>query len=306
MNYLIYGTSYKLIDAEINRIIKDTEREIYDLEETSLEEVLNDISYDSMFDENKVIILKNFGSIKDDSLIKKLINYLKSPSETTTLILVSKEKLGSKALIKELLSYLKIIETPVIKKSYELAKILGEIIKQEGYTINSNALNIFAEKCALNYDIAINEFEKLKKFKKENKSITESDIELFVSNYNMNDIFAFKDTVVNRNIEMANKMLDDLEYSKIDIVPLVIMLAKEYQTIYNIKLLSAKRLSNEEIGKTLGNMHPYRVQLLRTVSAKYSDELLEKIILYLCDLDRKLISEDNLGFDELRKFFLEI
>ena len=99
-------------------------------------------------------------------------------------------------------------------------------------------------------------------------------------------------------------MIDELEYSKMELIPIVVMLAREYITLYDIKLLAQANNTNEMISKILNNMHPYRVQLLRTTSMKYTLEALERIIMYLCDLDKRLISEDNLGFEELRKFLL--
>ena len=53
-------------------------------------------------------------------------------------------------------------------------------------------------------------------------------------------------------------------------------------------------------------MHPFRVKTLRLISNKYDlDEIKDKI-LYLANLDIKLISQDNLGLDELRKFIVEL
>lgn len=310
MNFYIYGSSYKLLDKELKKIIGDNPYQIYDLEEVSLEDVLTDINYTSMFDDKKYVVLKNISSIlsikKDDKNMQMLIDYLKSPNPLTTLLMLSKDKLASRGLQKDIASLVKVIETPVITKPYELAKLLGEVIRQNGYMINQNALNLFAEKCALNYDIALNEFDKLKGIKTDNKIISETDIINYVSNYNTNDVFAFKDKIINKDLASASKMIDELETSKMELIPIVVMLAKEYITLYNVKLLKDARRSNDEISKTLNNMHPYRVGLLVNASLKYSANDLEKIILYLCDLDRKLISEDNLGYDELRNFLLQL
>lgn len=308
MNYLIYGTSYKLVDIEIKKIVNSHKCQTYDLEEVSFEDVLIDLNYKSLFDEEKYVILKNISCIlsskKDDKNMIKLIDYLKEPNEETTLIIVSKEKPSSKGLQKEMLTYVKVIETSIFSKANELYKELGDVIRRDGYKINSNALNIFVEKCSINYDIAINEFEKLKSIKSESKVIDEKDILDYVSNYNLNDIFAFKDKVINKDLNVASQMIDELEYSKMELIPIVVMLAREYITLYDIKLLAQANNTNEMISKILNNMHPYRVQLLRTTSMKYTLESLEKIIMYLCDLDKRLISEDNLGFEELRKFLL--
>jgi DNA polymerase III delta subunit len=101
-------------------------------------------------------------------------------------------------------------------------------------------------------------------------------------------------------------MLDDLNYAKVDALPLVVMLGKEYSTLYDIKYLTTKNFTNEQISKELDNMHPFREKTLRLISNKYElDEIKDKI-LYLANLDMKLISQDNLGLDELRKFIVEL
>ena len=98
----------------------------------------------------------------------------------------------------------------------------------------------------------------------------------------------------------------DLEASKVNALPLTVMLEKEYETLYDIKYLSMQKLTNDEISKKLGNMHPFRVKTLRSSSAKYSLDEIEKDIDFLSNLDYKLVSQDNLGIDELRTFLLEL
>ncbi len=312
MNYLIYGTSYRLIDDEIKKIIQGKEHRTIYLNETPIEEIIDDVCYESMFDEQKNLIIKNFEELfqskkEESESLNSLLDYLKKPNKNAILIFISNEKLGNKGKqAKEIIALLNVIETPILTKPYELSKIFGSKISQDGYGISQNALNMFSEKCFSDYDIAYMEFEKLKKIKQGNKLITEKDVEELVSNYNTNDLFAFKDAIINKNIKKALNMIEELENSKIEIVPLVVMIAKEYQVLYNVQILSAKKISNDEIGEKLGKMHPYRVKMLKESSQKYRPGEIEKIILYLCNLDLKLVSEDNLGFDELRKFLLEL
>ena len=53
MNYLIYGTSYHLIDEEIKKIIKDKKYETKSLLDVSIKDVIEDLSYSSMFEKKK-------------------------------------------------------------------------------------------------------------------------------------------------------------------------------------------------------------------------------------------------------------
>ncbi len=309
MNYFIYGTSYRLIDAEIDKILNGKRATVYSLEEVGIDEVLEDLGYDEMFAEEKVIVLKDFESVsitKNEKAIERLINYLKEPNSSTTLIFTSREKLAARGTTKTIASLLKVIETPIISKPYELAKLMENVIRSDGYTMPKNALDMFVANSNSNYDIAVNEFEKLKKIKGNSKNITLEDVLKYTSNYNMTDSFGLKDAIINRDIAKASAMIDDLETAKMEVIGIVIMLAKEYQAIYNIKLLAKTYKMNDAIGKEMGGMHPFRVKILRDVSLKYTEEELERSILYLCNLNVKLVSEDNLGFDELRKFLLQL
>ena len=309
MNYLIYGNSYKLIDSEIEKIVKDYEKTVYFIGESSLSEIIEDVSYNSLFDEKKVIVVRYIEKLfksksEDNSELELLLNYLNNPNENVIIIFVSYEKINSRSkLNKEILSNLKVIDTPIYEKSYELVKALDPIIRKDGYVMSQNALNLFVTKCNDNYDISLMEFDKLKKIKMPGL-ITEDDVNNLVCNYNMDNIFGFKDAVLNKELKKAIELLDDLEASKVNALPLTVMLEKEYETLYDIKYLSMQKLTNEDISVKLNNMHPFRVKTLRGISAKYSLEEIEKNIEYLCDLDYRLVSQDNLGIDEIRKFLI--
>lgn len=311
MNYYIYGTSYKLIDAEIEKILEGKKYSSSSLQEISLDSVLEDLGYDSLFQEEKVTVLRDFDAVtsskKDaEEGLKRLLNYLENPTPSTTMILVGKDKLPSRGITKELAKNLKVIETPMISKPYELSKLLESTFRGDGYAIAKPVLDEFSIRCNCNYDIALNEYEKLKKNLGARKNVTLDDIEKFVSNYNLNDSLGFKDAVINKNIPKALKMLDDLESSKMEVIQILVTLAKEYQAVYDVKLLAKTLKTNEKIASEMNNMHPFRVKLLREAGAKYTEEKLEELILYLCDLDLKMTSEDNLGYDELRKFLLKL
>lgn len=309
MNYLIYGNSYKLIDSEIEKIVKDYQKTVYFIGESSLSEIIEDVSYSSLFDEKKVVVVRYIEKLfksksENNSELESLLNYLNNPNENVIIIFISYEKINSRSkLNKEVLSKLTIIETPIYEKSYELVKALDPIIRKDGYVMSQNALNLFVTKCNDNYDISIMEFDKLKKIKMPGL-ITEDDVNNLVCNYNMDNIFGFKDAVLNKELKKAIELLDDLESSKVNALPLTVMLEKEYETLYDIKYLSMQKMTNEDISVKLNNMHPFRVKTLRAISTKYSLDEIEKNIEYLCDLDYRLVSQDNLGIDEIRKFLV--
>lgn len=310
MTYLIVSTSFFLLDREIKKIVGEHSCKTINLKDVDLSEAIEDASYSSMFsDDEEIVIIKNLEVVLDNKKENKdmelLLEFVKNNDKTVILTSIKSVPMKSK-VGKELNSLIKTINTPIITKPYELANFMNEELRRIKYGMSKETLDLFCNKCASNVDVALQELEKLKLIKGDNTLISKQDVDEYVSNYNMNDIFDFKDAFVNKRIMDADNYLEELENSKAEVVPIIVMLAKEFELIYAIKACAEKRMSNEEIGKSLGNMHPYRVKLLRETGAKYSFEKLESIIKYLCDADRRCVSEDNLGFDEIRKLLIEL
>ncbi len=310
MNYIIYGTSRYFIEEEIKKIASNEKNKFY-MNDIPLEEILNEIRYKSVFEENKSIIIysadKCFKQSAKDEIngfdeFKKYV----SNNKSQPLILVLNKKVNERIKVnKELLSLFKIISTPMVTKSSEFVFEINKICNENGIAFTNAALYLLAEKCSNDIDLAVNELHKIKNIG--NKSIfNENDVELYISNYNLNNFFGFKDAVINKNFKKARKLLIDLESSKANIISIVISLEKEYEMIYNIKALSKRGYTNEKISATLNNMHPYRVKILKEVASKYTFEKLESIILYLCNLNYKLVTDDNLGYGEIKKFLIEL
>lgn len=310
MNYLIYSESSYFIKKEIKKILGDKSYQLKYASESSLPEILNDIKYSSIFDENKALVIKEAEkcfkqTAKDNNEIFEDFKAFLKHNKDLPLILITDKKISEKfKLNKEILSLFNIINVQKVSKSSEYVKIFTDITKKEGFAFTQAALYLFANKCSLNIDIGINELNKLKQMNK--LIISEDDVEKYVSNYNMDNFYGFKDSVINKNIKLAAAILKDLEASKANLVSIVISLAKEYQTIYNVKYFANERLNNDQISIKLNHLHPYRVKILREAGNKYTFDELEKIILYLANLNYKLVSQDNLGFVEIKKFLLEL
>ena len=98
--YLITGESYLLINEKINEIVKDSKNvSVFDLGCNTLDDVIIEAGYYSMFDEEKFIIVKNanfFNSAKlKESDEKSLLKLLENPNNKTTIIFVCMEKVDS-------------------------------------------------------------------------------------------------------------------------------------------------------------------------------------------------------------------
>ena len=111
MNYLIYGLDSYLIKKEIDKIkkskkISDLSISKYDLENTLIEEVIDDATTVSLFDEEKMIICDNAymftASTKKtiEQNVKVLENYIENTNNLCTIIfVVNYEKLDERKKI---------------------------------------------------------------------------------------------------------------------------------------------------------------------------------------------------------------
>ena len=112
MNYLFYGTEQYLIEKEIKKIINDSKLDkinvnYYDLENTFINDIIDDALTFSLFDDKKIIVVENsyiFTGTTNKKLLdqdtKQLEEYLDHPNENTILIFsINKDKIDGRKKI---------------------------------------------------------------------------------------------------------------------------------------------------------------------------------------------------------------
>ena len=164
-NYLIESTDSLSLENEASKLIKDnkfTKASVYkyDLEETELENALEDLDTYGLFTQEKVIILKNIESLKYDdykSEFEHLFRYLDNPNPDNLLIIeVSKlsgtSKIGK--ILKEKCTYNKV---ELNTKSY-----IKQLLKD--YEVDPNTINLLDNYCLGDISKIYNECQKLKDY----------------------------------------------------------------------------------------------------------------------------------------------
>ena len=179
--YVINGESYFLINEEISKIIKDSKNiTTFDLNINTLEDVIIEAGYYSIFQEDKYIIVKNanfFGSSKlseDDTNL--LINYLDSPQDNTIIIFVCNEKLDLRKKITKLVKdkySLKVINN---LKVYEIENRLKMYFQKNKMSIDEDSLKYIISNSLNNYDLIMMEVEKLILYYNKPSNISYNDV----------------------------------------------------------------------------------------------------------------------------------
>lgn len=316
-NYLIYGEDKYLIKNNIKKIIKENnidENSIikYNMEENTIETLINELDTYDMFQNKKLVISDN--SIFLSSELKKsniydtdlLIKYLNNANPNSILIITLNGNIDErKKISKEIKKLCNVINCNKLN-NYELSNYVKDKLNRLGYKINNSDVDLFIKLVGDNLMNINNELSKLIFYKLDDKFITTEDINKVASKNIHNNIFDLVDCVVSKNKNKIFEVYEDLmEYTEEEPTKIIVMLSNQFRLILQCKLLSEDGLKENEIAKKL-SVHPYRVKLALQKSKTLSYDSLEKYLLDLANLDIDIKSgktNKNIG---LELFFLNM
>ena len=290
--YLIYSENLYLINKEIDKIIDiNEEKVVYDLDDNTINELLNDALSISMFSNKKYIICKNSnfllstGSINDDDQ-KYLTNYLNDKNKINIIIFtVLSNKLDDrKKIVKLFKEKTKVIEINEIKDLTIFAK---EEFKNKGYKISTLDASYFIDKVGNNIDIILNEIEKMTIYKDEKKEITKEDIDKLSSRAFKDNIFELIEAVTNKDRSKIFDLYNDLILQKEDEIKIIVMLANKFRLILQTKIGLSLGDNQYQIAKKLSS-HPYPI-LLASKSNLTQDQL-KQYLKDLSDINYKIVT----------------
>lgn len=301
--YLICSNSYYLLEDELKNILKDNPYTSFDLNAVELDDVLEEAAYFSLFDDKKYMVVKNasiFGASKrkskeedngDEEKVskkdEKLLQYLNEPNDNTVLIFVYNGKADTKKkickLIKDRYRFIQIDDL----KPKDIQSRIEKALKNDGYKIDNNTSYYIVSNALNNYDLAMNEIEKIKLYYGKGCNIKYDDVINIVSKNIEDNNFKFIDTVISKDIKESFKLFDDLMIQKVEPIMLMSMLAKEIRNMLLAKkMLNSK--SKKEIMEVLGLRFDFQVDKLINNCYSFKEKQLEEYLVLLSDLDYKI------------------
>ncbi len=290
--YLIYGNDYSLIKKEINKItsgIKDIVK--YDLSFNKIDELLDDASCISMFEDKKVLIGENalfLTSIKENinHNFDYLTKYIKDSNNHNIVILtVISDKIDErKKIVKDIKKYCKVIYKSLIQEKDMPNFVINEF-KENNYKIDYKTAVYFVNYVGKNIDILSSEINKMIIYKENNYIITKDDINE-ISSRGLNDnVFDFTNAIMNKDLNKMYECLNDLLIIGEDPIKIISLLANQFLFIYQVKLLDQNGKNQNDIKEIL-KVHPYRIQL--AMNTNFLVYELSDILKKLHELDFKI------------------
>ena len=294
-NYYIETENVFSLDKKIEELIKnnnfkDASKSIYSLDETPLENALEDLDTYSFLTPKKIIIIKNIDSInKDEQEEEKahLIKYLQNPNQDNLLIITAKKLDKKLKLYKEITN-----NTEVIIPEYNSKDIIKELLND--YKINNNDIDYIIELCDNDQIKIKNECEKLKLYCIDSKTITKEQIEeIVVKKFGdpQNLVFSFARYIAeNDKTNALNIYRELLNYGKhpLEIVSLI---ANQLRSLLKIKLLEEQNYNKNQISEII-NKKPFYVEKQQELTRLYNLNDINYLIKKLQDIDMKMKTTD--------------
>ena len=300
--YLIEGENEVLINKEIDKIIgKNANLDIikFNLEEVSIDRVIETLDTYDMFARQKVVIAYNpsiFINVVEDFNINSFLKYLQNPSDNILIMVINKINNRLK-VVKDTIKYFKHIKINDLNNTSLIKENLG-IYKMDLVTIN-----YLISRVGSNTNELINELNKLKAYKLDDKVITKDDIDLICKKNFENTIFDLIDAIIKKD---NNKVINLYNYflsNGTEVFQILVLLANQIRLIYNVKVLS--KLSDAEIANILG-VKEYPVKLARSKGISYQKKELLDILYNLGRIDEDIKSGKELPNISLISYILEI
>ncbi len=307
--YLIYGESYHLIEEEINKIVKkDAPIITMDLNSTNLEEIIEEATYVSMFQEQKYILVRNasfFTSNKTkEEDIELLLKYMENPVSLTTIIFTSYAPVDArKKIYKEFAKKYNVISVG-FKYPQDIEKKVKEIITKRKYQIDDRSISYIVQACQKNFDLIIKELEKLFLYYEKPTKIEYDVVKEITSKTLIDNNYKFVDAIIKHNMPLALKILEDLLAKHTEIISLFMALVYKYRLLYMVLNLLDNNYSLNEIEKKLGLQSWQLKQAMMDVT-HYSKNELKILLIQLADCDYRMKSGQSDPYIELKAFLLK-
>ncbi|WP_138415684.1 DNA polymerase III subunit delta [Aquibacillus sediminis] len=301
--YLFYGTESYLIQELKQQLVtyglseqdRDTNISSYDLEETSIQDVIADVETFPFFGERKLIFAYNpsFLKAKPDKTaiehdVKALQSYLIQPVDFSILIFIAPyEKLDERKKLTKLLK--KEAESVACEpiKEWDINKWIAQMAKELHVTVAEDAFELFAQGIGTDLLMLHKELEKLALYVGENNVITKEVAESLLSHSGNTSGLKLVDAVINKDLNHAIRIFKDLEKANEDAIPLIALLASQFRTILHVKLLKQKGYGQNQMVQQL-KVHPFVVKMSIKREKNFTFQELQKMLDIFADTDAKI------------------
>lgn len=310
--YLFTGDEEVRARAKMDAIISSLHDEKitisrYDLDLTSLNQVVKDAITIPFLADYKIIMIKNPNFLTDKKATIKpewqlFLEYLKKPIDTTILIIdaIGLEIAANNEIYKLLQKVAYIKDTQKLD-DIEFKGWIARLLPEEQITIKDDAIELLVEYVKHNYLRMEQEIKKLANYVGKGGIITKSDVISLVNKDLDGDIFQFIQAIILQDQPLMLKYYQEFSNNTQDMIGIIGLVSKTLRELLTtLKLLKAG-YAQHDIALAY-NISDGRAYYLVRDAKKFDSEILEWYVKKMSDLDFLIKSgqiDKNIGFELL-------
>lgn len=292
--YLIESTSRVLMEQEIESFLNGaTNKIIMDASESSIDDLLSEASYVSMFGEMKYLIVKNadfFGSKKlSEEEEEKLLHYFEEPYPLCTVLFTTYHSVDQRRKVTKVLKEKYYYKCLVPPKGLELYNAVVNLLVQKKYYAEKEVIQYIIMACLSHYDLIFNEIEKIDLYFGKPTKLKLEDVKQIVSKTITDNNFKFLDAVLSKDLKKSLRLLEELTILKVEPLSLINLLAREYRNMLEVKYMSKQNYGLKDIKSTL-QLQDWQLEKTKKSSLEYHEDDLKDYLIRLEKLDYQIKS----------------
>ena len=280
--YTLYGGDPFLEDYFISELrigfLKEGGTKLhFSMDQDSPDILFEELSSISMFEENRVIVVREIKKLRSDKGRKKLIKYIKSSINSTVLVLISEEYDMKNSFLKQIcaLSEFMDFRTPF---ENEMKKWVRYILHSRHIQITDSALAEYIHLYGDTIAHVINEVEKMSLKLGEKKEINDKNMNLSDGDDRMFHLWHLQDSLGKKNLKSSLNIVKSLLDNGTKITGILISIVFLYQ-----QMLWKKMGRNYPIGYT--GLNKIITSRLKEYDPLYTHEELKDLLNELSKLD---------------------
>lgn len=226
------------------------------------------------FADRRVLMVENSGFFKNKC--DELADYMAAIPESTCFIFVETEIDKRSRLYKEVKKYGRIVEFGTQKEDTLVKWILG-MLKKEGRNITKETLQSFLTKTGSDMQLIKNELDKLIAYTEGRDVITTGDVEHVCVAQTTNKIFDMVNAIAEGKQKEALELYEDLLSLKEPPMRILFLIARQFNQLYQLKLLLKEGMPGSEIAKQAGIM-PFAMKKYQAQAKSFTEEELRAAV----------------------------
>ncbi len=262
--FLFYGDDHFSIKKETEKVFRENEIDLsdvetYDAEEEGIDNALTGAMTLPFLSERKGVVIKNSLFLTEkislsESDTKKLIDFCEMKLDQTVLVIqITTSDIDKKSKIFKYLN--QNIETKAFvkdDKSFDIYQYIKNELKKHKMTIQAYALSQFINRAYTNFDNLNNELQKLIYYSYGNNEINSDMVMAVISREVEDNVYDLVNALLEKDKDKVFKVYNDLILHNVKTTQIIAVLANKFLEILYTKSLIGIKYSKLDIEKFFG------------------------------------------------------